>query len=226
MRKGKTKTKVRVDLTGQQFGRLIVVRQSLDHVYQGGGKVAAWECLCECGETAYVTGSSLSRGHTKSCGCYRSEVSSKRVSAGGHSRTKLNKLYKSMLHRCNNMNDPAYKYYGGRGIIVCDEWRYDFMAFYTWAHENGYKDGLTLDRIDNDGNYCPENCRWATWHEQAANKSNSNSTVGVGYNKIKGKWEARLQINGKLVLHKMFVTYQEAVVARKEAEIKYDVASM
>ena len=99
----------------------------------------------------------------------------------GMSRTPLYNVWRNIHQKCMNPNSPQYKYYGGRGICVCDEWKSDFTIFYNWAHSNGYHDGLTIDRIDNNGNYTPDNCRWVTMKEQSINKRN---TVMLEYNGI------------------------------------------
>ena len=97
------------------------------------------------------------------------------------SRTPLYNTWRNIHQKCLNPNSPAYKYYGGRGISVCDEWKSDFLTFYNWANANGYRDGLTIDRINNDGDYTPNNCRWVTMKEQSINKRN---TVTLEYNGI------------------------------------------
>ena len=124
-----------VDITGQKFGRLIV----LDKLHNYHKKDTYWLCVCECGNLKEVTSSHLTTGKTKSCGCY----------------------YKK---------SNRYKYYGGRGIAVCSEWKDDFMSFYDWSMANGYNDTLTIDRIDVNGNYEPNNCRWVDYTTQSRNR--------------------------------------------------------
>lgn len=150
---GKTK-----DLTGSTFHRLTVVER-MPVVKKG--VAALWACVCECGNIVYARGADLSRGHTKSCGCIRKKED-------GVSRSRLYVVWANMIQRCSNANKPDYKYYGGRGIKVCEEWK-RFGNFKAWAEGNGYLETLTLDRIDTNGNYEPRNCRWATVYEQRCN---------------------------------------------------------
>ena len=140
-----------------------------------------WECLCDCGNKKAVMASHLRDRGTISCGCYQKEmlvIEGKKKNFGeitrthGLSKTKLYNVWNGMRNRCNNPKAEFYSIYGGRGIKVCDDWQ-KFMPFYEWATANGYAEGLSIDRIDGDGNYCPENCRWITIQEQQRNRSNN-----------------------------------------------------
>ena len=153
MKKGK-------DLTGQQFGLLTAIARLPPHGKNGS---YMWVCDCECGGTAIVRTSDLLNGHTLSCGCYKHMQKNIRTSD-----TRLYNIWSNMKQRCSNPNNKNYRYYGGRGIKVCSEWQ-KFEAFYYWAVSNGYKDGLTIERKDNDGNYEPSNCEWITRVRQHRN---------------------------------------------------------
>lgn len=162
------------DLTGQRFGRLTVIRR--DGSSRQG--LAAWLCRCDCGRECVVEGAMLRKGNTKSCGCLHSEAARERWTTHGQSDSRLNSIWQAMKQRCYNSSNKNYNRYGGRGITVCDEWLNDFKAFYIWAMANGYDENApygqcTIDRIDNDKGYNPENCRWVDMKTQNNNKSNT-----------------------------------------------------
>lgn len=173
------------DLTGQKFGRLTVVGLQPTET-----RKTYWACQCDCGNMKIVRSDSLQCGAIRSCGCLKKEQDGKNLVLGNGRRkraetgykvggTRLYNTWRNMKSRCYNKHDARYDRYGGRGIKVCEEWIKNFIAFHDWALKNGYTDDLTIDRIDNDGDYSPNNCRWATQQQQSRNRStNINITIG------------------------------------------------
>lgn len=157
------------DITGMTFGRLVAKCRANDYISPSGRHIAQWKCECSCGNNVIVTVSHLTSGSTKSCGCYNQECRHNRTS-NGLRYTSLYGVWNEMKQRCFNENSTAYINYGGRGIKVCDEWANDFESFYSWSIDNGYMHGLSIDRINNDGDYEPSNCRWVIDSIQANNK--------------------------------------------------------
>ena len=165
------------DLTGKKFGKLEVIG-----VHDTVGRKTYYVCQCDCGNVKVVRSDSLISGATKSCGCIKKEQGKTNLTANHRhkmSGTRIYETWQDMKRRCYNKQNARYDRYGGRGIKVCEEWLNDFQSFYDWAINNGYSDDLTIDRIDNDGNYEPSNCRWSTVKEQCNNRSsNINITIG------------------------------------------------
>ena len=173
-----------IDITGKTFGKWTVIKRAENDKY----KSARWLCRCECGNEHIVRGADLRSGKSKNCGCVNKNNFKKMIYKHGREGTRLYRTWSSIKARCYNKNYHKYYRYGGRGITVCDEWKNDFMSFYKWAMANGYKDNLTIDRIDNDGNYEPNNCRWVTNKEQANNKSTNVFVEYKGLKKTVAEW--------------------------------------
>lgn len=150
----------RHDLSGKRFGKLVALR------FVGTDKVgrALWECKCDCGCLKVAAARLLETGNTTNCGCDHGRPTHHMSSS------RLYSVWSEMKNRCKSPKCKGYVNYGGRGIKVCEEWVNSFEAFRDWALSHGYKQGLSIDRIDNDGNYEPSNCRWATWSEQMRNR--------------------------------------------------------
>lgn len=161
--------KVRLkDRTGNKYGRLTVVGRASNAMHPNGKSSTRWVCLCDCGKTVTVLGDNLESGHTKSCGCISTETPANL--RHGMVGTRLYNVWTNMKQRCYNEDCPSFERYGGRGITVCDEWKDDFEAFAEWANENGFSESLTIDRVDNNSGYSPDNCRWTTMLIQRHNQ--------------------------------------------------------
>lgn len=156
------------DLTGMKFNRLTVIKQAGRDSY---GKIL-WECKCDCGNGVITHGRSLVNGHCKSCGCLLNDKRRENGKFHGLSDTRVYRIWKGMIQRCTNPNNKGYKIYGAKGIGVCDEWKGEqgFYNFLSWSLNNGYTENLTIDRIDGDKGYSPQNCRWADWSTQRQNQ--------------------------------------------------------
>lgn len=173
-----------IDLTGRRFERLVVIERA-DNTNAGKPR---WLCLCDCGKNAVVSGSDLKAGKVLSCGCKKKEQLTTRNFVHGMEGSKLYHVWKGMKQRCSNPNHKGFAQYGGKGISVCNEWLADFETFYNWSMKNGYQDGLSIDRIDNDKGYSPDNCRWATPREQNNNKRSNKLITIDGKTKTAAQW--------------------------------------
>jgi hypothetical protein len=157
----KDRIMAKADITGRRFGKLVAISSE-----RGENGRAYWRCACDCGQGKLVMQQSLVGGKTKTCGCVRANATH------GLHRSKLYGVWQSMKYRCNNSNAEFYHRYGGRGISYDLAWE-EFQPFADWARGNGYEEGLEIDRIDNDGGYGPENCRWVSHAENCNNRSSS-----------------------------------------------------
>lgn len=186
-------------LTGERFGKLTAIELVGKTKYG----VALWRCKCDCGNEIVVQAGNLKNGHTKSCGCYRVEFCKQNFTKHGLEHTRLYGIWCDMKARCYDTAHKSHQRYGGRGITVCDEWKDDVQAFYSWAVANGYCDGLTIDRVDNEGDYCPENCRWATVKDQANNRRTNINITYKGETKNMKQWAIDVGIPYSVVWQRM-----------------------
>lgn len=155
-----------IDLRGERFGKLIVIQ----YVGKNKHRQSLWSCKCDCGNNTVVTTQELRKGDTKSCGCLQRHKARVAHMTHGLSGTTLYQVWQHIRRRCNDAKDPAYPNYGGRGIYICEEWNNSVLSFVAWANSSGYAEGLTIERIDNDGPYSPDNCTWVTKAQQNINK--------------------------------------------------------
>ena len=188
LRKINAKKSTFKDLTGLRFNYLLV----LEYAGRKNGRTM-WKCQCDCGNITYVDSNSLKSGNTKACGCHQSDGWGQ-CKTHGMTKTQLYRSWTAMRNRCYQKSNKYYCNYGGRGISVCDEWRYKFESFRDWAYDNGYKEGMTLDRIDNNGNYCPDNCKWSTRVEQMNNTRANHFLEFDGKRMTIAQWSKYLNV--------------------------------
>lgn len=179
------------DLTGQRFGRLTAIAPA----GRIGTSCMRWVCKCDCGNETVVYGHFLKSGHTKSCGCLANESIAQRNKTHGMTESRLYNIWHGIKARCYRPQSNQFYRYGARGISMCPEWRDDFSTFAEWALSNGYSDNLSIDRIDNDGIYCPSNCRWVDVKTQCNNKSTNRLLTANGETHTVSEWSAILGIN-------------------------------
>lgn len=183
-------------LIGKRFGKLIVTQEWRDEKSR-----IQCLCQCDCGNTKTIRRDSLKNGRTSSCGCYAKERHPKKH---GLSRSRIYGIWLNMKNRCLKPNAKHYEYYGGRGITVTDEWLGEngFDCFYKWAMENGYSDGLTIDRIDTNFGYAPDNCRWATMAQQVDNRSNTRYMTLNGETKSIKEWSKTTGLSRRVLYYR------------------------
>ena len=165
------------DIAGKKYNRLTLVRPA----YKKGTRWI-WECLCDCGNITFLESYAVKSGHTKSCGCLYLETRGKTrlVHGGCKELASLYHIWENMKARCFNPKSANYSHYGARGITVCDEWRQDFQSFINWSVANNYEYGLSIERLNVDGNYEPTNCKWIPRNAQGRNKRNSRRVIVDG----------------------------------------------
>lgn len=196
-----------IDLKGMRFGRLLVLER--EGVSSQGS--VRWRCLCDCGTEVVVDGRHLRRGTSQSCGCLAREVTSSRSTVHGLANHRVSNIYHCMRARCYNVNDRSYKYYGGRGIEVCERWRNSPGGFLAFVEDMGLPpEKASLDRIDNNGNYCPENCRWATPEEQANNKSSNIKIEHAGVVMTAAQWKEKRGYKKTLIYDRLRSGWSES----------------
>lgn len=182
-----------MDLTGERFGRLTVL-YSVDTTRNA----TLWHCRCDCGVEKNVTAGKLRSGNTRSCGCLRRELLTESNRKHDMSHTRLYDIWQNMKRRCDDAKNPKYKNYGARGIKVCDEW-YDSKVFFEWALANGYRDDLTIDRIDVNQGYSPQNCRWADKATQSLNRTDNRYLTYNGKTQTIKEWSDEFNIPYKVL---------------------------
>ena len=194
-----------LDLTGQRFGKLVVLNRTEDYIFKSGRKERMWHCQCDCGNIIDVVGTNLKNNNTISCGCFRREKMKNLKTTHGLSHSRLRLIYRNIKSRCYNPNDKKFKNYGGRGITICDEWLGDngFINFYNWAVTHGYSENLTIDRIETNGNYEPSNCRWADFTVQANNRTNNHLITYNDKTMTISNWAKELGINYKTLSNRI-----------------------
>lgn len=202
-----------IDLTGKKFGRLTVIERSVGKVKSGKQAKVFWSCICECGNYCDVDGYRLRAGITNSCGCLFTDT----ITKHGDSNEHLYKVWSAMKDRCNNQNCKHYKYYGGKGIRVCDEWG-DYSIFKKWALSSGYYQSMTIDRIDPSKDYCPENCRWISKSENSKRTAKNLLTVN-GITKSYTEWERHIGMGKMSIEHWVERHGEQYAIRRIDATI-------
>ena len=187
-------------MIGKRFGRLTVVEEAGRDKHRS----ILWKCKCDCGGESIVRTHNLRCGNSTSCGCLHREKTKMINYKTGQYKSRIYHTWINMKTRCHTPTAWEYKNYGARGIVICDEWRNDFKAFYNWAMENGYTDELTIDRIDNDGNYCPENCRWVDRVTQNRNQRNTRLITYNGETKHLFDWADEFGINRNTLAGRLY----------------------
>lgn len=212
------RSKYPTNLAGMKFGRLTAINPTEN---LGNGRVK-WLCRCDCGNSVEVLNYNLYNNHTQSCGCLQRERAAELNAMHGMCGTRLHRIWRHMRERCLKEYSKRYCDYGGRGITLCDEWL-EFEPFMRWALDNGYADHLTIERINNNKGYSPENCRWATPFEQASNKRSNHLFTIDGVTDTMTNWARAYGINPMLVfdrLHKGWTEYEALTIPKGEGRCR------
>lgn len=212
------------DLTGKRFGRLVAVE------FVSGGDHATWKFKCDCGNDVVLKAKDVTRKNgTVSCGCYRRDRAGKLNLIHGGSFDRLYTVWHSIQIRCYDENDKGYKNYGGRGIKMCDAWAKDYAEFRDWAYANGYDENAdphfcTIDRIDNNADYGPDNCRWVTPKEQSINRRTNVFVEHDGKRKTISEWSSEMGISSSTISKRIRKGWdpEDAILTKPNRGIKYD----
>ncbi len=201
---------------GQKFGKVTIIKEV---PRRGKNKSRAVLGECECGNKKEFILRNLKKGYTTSCGCFHKQVIKKVFGTHLLRKHPLYRIRTGMLTRCTNENEPCYKNYGGRGITVCEEWRTDFLSFYNWAIENNWEKGLEIDRINNDGNYEPMNCRFVSRKQNTRNRRSTVMLKYLGETKAMSEWAEIYKIDLRLLWSRLFVgnwSLEDALTKKKK----------
>ncbi len=197
LQRERTSQASRKDYTGVRFGRLVATARISDI-----GARAVYRCACDCGNIVEVAGSNLASGATRSCGCLRKETTAKLTFSHGEAGTRIYRCWRNMMDRCENPQNKEYPRYGGRGVSVCKEW-HNPELFLEWAKESGYRDDLSIDRIDVNGDYCPANCRWADNFTQARNRTDNVTITFAGKTMILTDWAKEIGVPAERIRYRL-----------------------
>lgn len=187
-------TRPKADLVGKTFNEFTVLAEAPRHIRANGQRVRIWKCRCSCGNIRYLNKRELESGKRKSCGCKHDEYLSKSNTEHGDSHLRLHNIWSGMRARCYCETDYHFKWYGGRGIKMADEWRDNYASFKEWALSSGYEPCLSIDRVDNNGDYTPENCRWVTQKEQSNNTRRNHYISAFGETLTLTQWAEKTSI--------------------------------
>ena len=209
------------DIGGRRYGKLVAIKPT------GGTKNGSkiWLCQCDCGNTKTTTVRMLNSGKTSSCGCYKIEKARANLTTHNKRNTRLYTIWNHMKDRCYNPNSKIYRFYGGRNIIICDEWKNDFETFYNWAINNGYDDSLTIDRINSFGNYEPSNCRWITIQDQQRNRTNNRFITYNNETKTLSQWATEYGFTWEQLrdrIDKLGWDFEKAILTPIHKQVKYN----